>query len=74
MEHVAYVTGDRVRVARTAAGLTQQTLATKAGIATKTLSRIEGGEDVRLGTLTAIAVALDMTVADLLADPDPVSS
>lgn len=57
----------QVRSARLAAGLSQQTLATTAGVSLKTLSRIETGEDMTLGTLTLIAEALGLTVAALLA-------
>lgn len=49
--------------------MSQQTLATKAGVAIRTLARIEQGEDMRLGTLDAIAGALGTTVAELLATP-----
>lgn len=59
--------GLSIRQARTAAGLTQQTLAERAGIALRTLARIEQGEDARLGTLEAIAAALDTSLATLLA-------
>lgn len=55
----------RVRAVREAAGMTQQTLATRAGISLRTLSRIEAGEDSTLGTIDAIANALGTTVAGL---------
>lgn len=60
-----------VRRARLAAGLSQQTLATQAGISLRTLARIERGEDTLVGTLTAIADALGVPVADLLAPVEP---
>lgn len=56
----------RVRERREAAGLSQQALASKAGISMRTLSRIEAGEDVRLGTLRMLAVALDCPIAALV--------
>ena len=62
--------GGSVRAAREAAGLSQQTLATRAGIALRTLVRVEQGEDTKVGTLIAIANALGTTAADLLT-PSP---
>lgn len=64
------VTGTRIRARRTDAGLSQQRLATKAGIGLKTLVRVEQGEDVRLGTLTAIAGALGISVSEMLAEDE----
>lgn len=58
--------GERVRNARTDRGESQQALSTRAGISIRTLTRIEQGEDVRLGTLDAVATALGLTVAELL--------
>ena len=69
MEHVAHETAERIRRRREAAGLNQQILATNAGIALRTLNRIEAGEDARLTTLARIANALGCTVSELLADP-----
>jgi transcriptional regulator with XRE-family HTH domain len=59
--------GPAVRRAREARGLTQQTLATNAGIALRTLIRIEQGEDMRIGTLITLANELGITLADLVA-------
>lgn len=66
--------GHLLRTRRLALGLSQQALATKAGVATRTLARIEGGEDVRLGTLVLLATALDTTAADLLTPQAEVAS
>jgi transcriptional regulator with XRE-family HTH domain len=66
LSHV--VTGAKIRQRRVAAGMTQQALAEDAGVALRTLVRIEQGEDVRLGTLTALADAFGITVSELLAD------
>ena len=52
--------------AREAAGLTQQVLATQAGLSIRTLSRIEDGEDTKVSTLAAIADVLGIPVADLI--------
>lgn len=62
--------GGNVREARQQAGLTQQTLAERAGLALKTLSRIENGEDMNLSTLAAIAAALDVTLGELVDQGD----
>jgi len=59
----------RIRGHREAAGLSQQVLATRAGIAIRTLSRAEAGETLTVPTLAAIAAALDVSLADLVADP-----
>lgn len=69
MESIPF--GNRVRLFRVAAGLTQQTLAERAGIALRTLSLIENGEDTRLSTLYAIAEALDIPLRELLGDGRP---
>lgn len=65
---------------RLTAGLTQQTLAARAGISLKTLSRIEAGEDCTVGTLGPLAEHLGVNLAELFAsaddadEPDPVAS
>jgi len=58
--------GGTIRAARQRAGITQQALAERAGLALKTLSRIENGEDMNLSTLTAIAAALDIPLGELV--------
>jgi transcriptional regulator with XRE-family HTH domain len=63
--------GSRIKEARVAAGLTQQALAFKAGIALRTLSHIENGEDTKLSTLRAIAGVLDVPLTDLISDDIP---
>lgn len=69
MQQVAI--GNRVRSLRHAAGLTQQSLAERAGLAMRTVTLIEAGEDTRLSTLTAIAGVLDVTLEELFADDNP---
>ena len=55
--------GQRVRILRTQAGLTQQELADRAGLQRTHIGRIEGGKyAVNIETLQAIAEALGMTV------------
>jgi transcriptional regulator with XRE-family HTH domain len=63
--------GSRVKHARQTSGLTQQALASKAGVSIRTLSLIETGEDTKVSTLVAIATALDLSIVELLeADTD----
>ncbi len=65
--------GSRIRDARSARELTQATLAERVGIEPLTLTRYEGGSrGPSLTTLAAIANALDVSMADLVADDRPV--
>lgn len=60
------VTNNLVRL-RHATGLTQQELASKAGVSRATIYLIEAGEgDPRLSTLELLAKALGVDVAELL--------
>lgn len=64
--------GRRIRHARGAAGLTLDQLGEAAGAAPSLLSQIENGRrEPRLSLLQALADALDVPVADLLADAAP---
>ena len=61
--------GRRIRSLRNRAVMTQQELASKAGIGRVTLVRIENGEQLpRFETLAALADALQRPAADLLLD------
>jgi transcriptional regulator with XRE-family HTH domain len=60
--------GEKVRELRQARGLSQEQLAVKAGLYSRTIRRIEQGEDFTFGSLTAIATALDTTTGELLAE------
>jgi transcriptional regulator with XRE-family HTH domain len=62
--------GQRVRAARLEAGLTQEDLAVRAGVRLAVVGRLERGvvNDPHASTLTAIASALGVPVADLLED------
>ncbi len=62
--------GARIATARIARDLSQQSLATSAGIATRTLARIEAGADMNTKTLRLVASALGLPVAALLS-PEP---
>jgi transcriptional regulator with XRE-family HTH domain len=63
---------DRVRELRKAAGLTQQALATKAGLSVSVVQHIERGAipDPRSSTAKALARALGATVDELLSDDE----
>ncbi len=59
--------GTIVRKLREAQGLTQETLAANAGIATRVLQRIESGKaNTKIGTLEAIATALGTDLGALV--------
>lgn len=61
--------GDRVRSARLHANRTQENLAHAAGIDRSTLQRIETGtNDARVSHLWLIAAALEVPVAELIAE------
>jgi transcriptional regulator with XRE-family HTH domain len=60
--------GSRIRAARKAAGLSQEELARRADMSLKGMSYIERGHigDPHLSSLNKIAVALNMSVGELL--------
>lgn len=72
--------GKNVKRLRERAGLTQLTLASRAGISLKTLSNIETGKDCTVGTLGLLVEHLGVTLADLFesagadVDEDPVAA
>ena len=74
MGNVAVATGTRVRATRLATGLTQEQLAVAAGLTSRTVKRVEAGEETTLGTLVAIAGALAVSVVDLVDDPQRAAS
>jgi transcriptional regulator with XRE-family HTH domain len=59
---------ENLRRARRAAGLTQKELATKAGVGSGTIARIETRalDDLSLSTLVKLAAALDVAPCDLM--------
>lgn len=64
--------GDRVRAARTAAGLTQEGLAGRAGLDRKTVNRLEQGtHSPLLDHLIVIADAIGVDLADLVRTEPP---
>lgn len=64
---------DRLKELRTAAGLTQQALATKAGMSVSAVVHIEAGRvpDPRLSSLRALAKALGVSLDDLAENDEP---
>ena len=64
--------GKRIRELRLSRHLTQQVLAERAGLNEKYLGVIEReGKDIAVSTLACIAVALEVSMADLFAEPTP---
>ncbi|WP_371624031.1 helix-turn-helix domain-containing protein [Streptomyces sp. NBC_01116] len=64
--------GDTVRAARTAAGLTQEGLAGRAGLDRKTVNRLEQGiTSPLLDHLLVIADALGVPLSDLVREERP---
>lgn len=62
----------RLKAARTAAGLSQQGLAEKAGVKQSQISRIEAGQSIpELATMLALATALDIKIDDVTGDAPP---
>jgi len=57
--------GTRIAQIRLERDLTQQELATKAGLSMRTIAYAEAGRDMRTSTLWAIAEALGVSVDDL---------
>ncbi|CAI1566542.1 anaerobic benzoate catabolism transcriptional regulator [Serratia quinivorans] len=55
----------RIRQLRLDKGWSQEQLATIAGLSTRTVQRIENGEQASLETLTAIASAMGLQIGDL---------
>ena len=63
--------GARIKAYRIDYPLSQAELANKSGIAVRSLSRMENGEDVQFGNLVKVLIALDLdTNLDMLI-PDP---
>jgi transcriptional regulator with XRE-family HTH domain len=61
--------GANVRSARLARGWTQEELASRTGLASVQVSRIERGvREIRLTTLVRLLTALEVPPSDLLAD------
>ena len=65
----AQILGERIRVLRTARGLTQEKLAGKADLTTGFVNSVEHGRKVAsLTTILKLARALEVDAGDLLSD------
>ncbi|WP_205881331.1 helix-turn-helix transcriptional regulator [Leucobacter viscericola] len=58
----------RISELRQNLGWSQERLASESGVATRTIQRLEAGNDVSLETLSLIADALDVSVEELFTD------
>lgn len=64
--------GQNIKAARTAAGLTQEELAKKCGLATITIRQYESGRrSLNIKQLAHVARAIGVDWADLVPDPEP---
>ena len=63
--------GETIRRARGAAGETQRAFAERVGLSPRFLAMLEGGADVSVGRLSAIAAALGVSTSALLDGDDP---
>lgn len=59
----------RIRQLRLEKGWSQEQLASIAGLSTRTVQRLENGEQASLETLSAIAAALELRIGDLNQPP-----
>ena len=67
MKSVVAQIGEKIRVRRQVLGVLQIEIAISAGLPVRTVGRIERGEvDMRISTLNKIAVALGISLKDLL--------
>ena len=62
-----------IYLARIEKGLSQKELALKAGIPQPNLSNIEKGRDFKVSTLSDLALALDISVEDLIRGSQPLT-
>ena len=63
--------GERLKAYRVGASLSQDELATRAGISRRSITNLENGEDVKMSTVVKVLIALGLdTNIDLLV-PDP---
>jgi transcriptional regulator with XRE-family HTH domain len=68
MQTVSQATGIRLREARLTAGYSREQLAVRAGVASRTVTRVENGEDATMGTVAALAEVLGLTIVIIVAD------
>ncbi len=63
--------GARIKAYRIDYPLTQGELANKSGVAVRSISRMESGEDVQLGSLIKVLIALELDANLDMLIPDP---
>jgi len=63
--------GARLKAYRIDFPLSQQELADKSGVAVRSLSRMESGEDIQFGNLIKVLIALDLDANLDMLVPDP---
>lgn len=68
-EHLKLL-GAELKAARRAANITQDALATRAGISRQLLIRIEAGHNAEIASYLAVAAALDLTLSTSQAPGD----
>ena len=61
-------TGLLIRMARLERGWSQQELGSRAQLSISTINAVETGADIRIGTLHAIARALDVPASELVGE------
>lgn len=70
-----HAVGQAIRLAREHAGLTQQQLSELSGVHVVSLSKVErGATEARLLTLDALAIALSLSLSDLLRNAEVIRS
>lgn len=66
-EDLLLIIGEKVKSERTQKGLSQEKLAAKAGLNTRSISLLESGlRDIRVSTLVSIAKALEVKASTLI--------
>ena len=71
MRDLASQVGQRVRRLREERGISQEQLGVRAGLTSRTVRRIEQGEDTKITSLAAIADVLDVDLTALLNNDIP---
>ena len=64
----------RLKELRKAADLSQEKLAAKAGLSASTVRKLESGEGTTIETAAKLAVALGVTIGELMGEPEAASA
>jgi transcriptional regulator with XRE-family HTH domain len=65
MDSITHIS-KKIKMARLGKGWTQEKLAKKSNLTSRTIINVEGGKGLNVATLSAIADALECPVVDLL--------